>query len=44
MTTNELNIDHIYAVMDIRGLSESSGTEKVSDQSPDITTPMTLGE
>ena len=44
MTTNELNIDPIYAVMDIWGLSETSGTEKVSDPSPDITTPMTLGD
>ena len=44
MSTNELNIDPIYTVMDIQGLSETSGTEKVSDQSSDITTPMTLGD
>ena len=43
MSTDKLDVSPTYAVMDVQGLSESSGTDKVSDPSPDITAPMTLG-
>ena len=42
MSTNKLNVSPTYTVMDVRGLSESTGTDKVSAPSPDITSPMTL--
>ena len=44
MITNKLDVSLIYAVMDVWGLSESSGTDKVSDSYLDITAPMTLGD
>ena len=44
MSTNKLDGSPTYAVMDVWGLSESTGTDKVSDPSPDITAHMTLGD
>ena len=44
MSTNKLDVSPAYAVMDVRGVSESTGTDKVSAPSPDITVPMTLGD
>ena len=43
MSTNKLDASPTYTVMDVWRLSETFGTDKVSDLSPDITAPITLG-